>query len=62
MNRKKKKLNWAIAAANQIEQVKILLDSLTQLSKSLNSLILTLYPCTILLTLTQEGTLHTLIG
>jgi len=53
MNRKKKKLNWVIAAANQIEQVKILLDSLTQLSKSLNNLILTLYPYTIILTLTQ---------
>lgn len=62
MNRKKKNLNWAITAANQIERVKILLDSLTQLSKSLNSLILTLCPYTVILALTQEGTLYTLIG
>ncbi|TMO06737.1 hypothetical protein CWB66_04640 [Pseudoalteromonas sp. S558] len=62
MNRKKKNLNWAITAAKRIEQVKILLDSLTQLSKSINSLILTLCPYTVVLTLTQKGTLYTLIG
>lgn len=62
MNRKKISSSWGITATKQIEQLKILLDSLTQLSKSWNKLTLTLYPYAVILTLTPKDILYTLVS